>query len=62
VQDCLGGSICNLPEMSPSNIVFQCDKSGLKHKEPLRESSGNTYLSFARDGIEENMPQIKGRI
>jgi hypothetical protein len=61
VQDCLGGSICNLPEMSHSNIVFQCDKSGLKHKEPLRESSGNTYLSFARDGIEENMPQIKGR-
>lgn len=61
MQDCLDGSICNLPEMSHSNIVFQCDKSGLNFKEHLRESSGNTYLGFGRDGIEENMPQIKGR-
>ncbi|XP_059456199.1 uncharacterized protein LOC132186304 isoform X2 [Corylus avellana] len=60
-KDCVGGSIYNLPEMSHSNIAFQCDKSSLNHKEPLRESSGNTYLGFARDGTEENMPQIKGR-
>ncbi|KAG6730746.1 hypothetical protein I3842_01G096000 [Carya illinoinensis] len=48
-------------EMSPSQLVVQCDRSDINHRESLRESFDNTQLGLARDGTVENVPGINCR-
>lgn len=51
----------NLQEMSPSQLVVHCDRSGINHRESQRESFDNTQLGLARDGKVENVPGLNCR-